>query len=85
VKVRDVEHVTPKAKKKAPHPCWAKVNAALAPRNGELDMAMTVNLGNSTTGAALYIPVRRIKPRGPKPPSKLFLIHCPFCGEKLDE
>lgn len=70
--------------KKKEHPCWAKVNKALAQRNGELDMQLTISMGSAKMGKALYVPTRKLNPRGPKPP-KLFLVHCPFCGEKLDE
>jgi hypothetical protein len=65
-----------------PHPCWAKVNAALKPRNSELDMAMTINLGNGKMGSMLFIPLRKINSRKPGL-KKIAPVFCPFCGEKL--
>ncbi len=71
-----------RSKKPAPHPCWAKVNEQLAPRNSELDMAMTIDFNTNVMGSALYIPLRRINSRKPGL-QKLAPIFCPFCGEKL--
>jgi hypothetical protein len=71
-----------RSKKPAEHPCWAKVNAAIADRNAELDMATTISIGSAEMGSALYIPLRRLNPRK-QGLTKLMPVFCPFCGEKL--
>lgn len=73
-----------KAKKKGPLPCWARVNKVLEARNAELDMATTITIGSAEMGTSLYIPLRKINSRKPGL-TKLAPVHCPFCGEKLDE
>jgi hypothetical protein len=71
------------AKESAPHPCWAKVNEALAPRNAALDMAQTVDFDSGRIGTALYIPLRKLNSRKPGYLKHLAPVFCPFCGEKL--
>lgn len=64
------------------HPCWAKVNKALKERNSELDLAVTLHVGSSKMGLALYIPLRKLNPRK-HGLTKIAPVFCPFCGEKL--
>jgi hypothetical protein len=72
-------------KNEGAHPCWAKVNAAIKPRNAELDMAMTINLGSNKTGSALYIPLRKVNSRKKGGLTKIAPLFCPFCGGKFSE
>lgn len=70
------------SRKKKQCDCIDKVNKALAPHNGELDLVYQLFKGRSLTQIAT-MPVKT--GRGTKKPPLLTATYCPFCGEKYPD
>ena len=73
-----------KAVRKKPCDCVKKMNKMLAPRGYRLPVVL--NLGKTSSGWFLYIPVEKLasfEGRRKSPPN-VIPNFCPFCGVKID-
>lgn len=63
--------------------CVEKMNAALAPKNGKLAIAISISPDLSTMTSRLMVATEKIDKAKRKPAPTALASYCPFCGEKL--